>query len=488
MENNEAEETIVAAVSQETPILGLFSLIMITIGAVAVDSIRNLSNAALFGSSLIFLFLFAALFFLVPSTLISAELVTAWPECGGIYVWVKHAFGKRMGFVAIWLQWIENVVWFPVILYFAVSSALYLISPELANNKTAITCSIIGSFWLITIVNLLGVKQSTHVSNLCTVFGILLPMAIIIGLGICWVISGHATQIHFSPQNVIPKTNEPQFWVALTGIMLSYCGIEIATAHANKVHRPHRNFPRAFLISTVVLLITLICGALVIAAIIPGNKIDIVSGIMQTFDALFSTKFRWIMPFVTLALILGVFGGINSWIMGPTRGLFVAACDGHLPKHFQKKNRHDTPSMLLFYQAIVVSIIVLGFWIFPCISDSYWLLTVLAAQLYMLMYMLMFASAIYLRYKHPDKKRPFLVPGGKIGIIIIGGIGITGAFLTLIASFIPPHHVAIGKSGYYEILLAIGLFILVSPAFIRGALSWKKDKKTSINNPTTTSK
>ena len=113
--------------------LTVFSLVMITVGS--VDSIRNLPATALFGSSLIFFFLFAALFFLIPSALVSAELSAAWPEQGGIYVWVKKAFGQQIGFLTIWFQWIENVVWYPTILSFTAGTLGYLISPNLANDK-----------------------------------------------------------------------------------------------------------------------------------------------------------------------------------------------------------------------------------------------------------------------------------------------------------------------------------------------------------------
>ena len=100
--------------------LSLFSLTMITVGS--VDSIRNLPATAIFGSQLISFFILGALFFLLPTALVSAELASGWPKQGGIYVWVKEAFGKNMGFLAIWLQWVENVFYYPVLLMFLAGS------------------------------------------------------------------------------------------------------------------------------------------------------------------------------------------------------------------------------------------------------------------------------------------------------------------------------------------------------------------------------
>lgn len=453
------------SIAVRSPVLGLFSLILVTVGAVA--SLRNLPIAAMLGGSLVFLFLSAALLFLLPSALIAAELATAWSGNGGVYLWVKSAFGDKIGFLAIWLQWLENIIWFPTILAFMAGTVGYLISPSLVSNKLFLITSIIVSFWLITIVNLLGTRSSIRFSNFCTIIGLFLPATLIIALSVSWIYSGYETHINFSFHNLLPNIKEPQFWVTLTGIMISCCGLEITTFHAHEVHNPHQNFPRALLITVLVLLVTLICGSLAIAAVLPGRTINLILGIMQTFDAFFGVhNLGWIMPFIAISLAIGSIGGVNSWIIAPIKGLFVAACDGHLPKHCQKRNRVDVPSVLLIYQAAIVTIIALAFLFLPDINGSYWMLTVLAAQLYMLMYLLMFAAAVYLRYKEPLQHRPFRIPGGNFGILLAGGMGIISAALTFLISFIPPHNINVGSAWRYEIMLMAGLIVTNLPPLI----------------------
>jgi glutamate:GABA antiporter len=447
-------------------ILGLVSLILITVGA--VDSIRNLPTAALFGGSLIFFFLFAAILFLFPSALVSAELVTTWPEQGGVYVWVKHAFGKKIGFLAIWFQWIENVIWFPTILSFVAGSIGYLVAPELATNKVFLISIILGSFWLVTIVNLFGMRDSARFSNFCTIFGLLLPMVLIIGLGAQWLLNGHPAQISFNWHSFAPNVNDPQLWIALTGIMLSFCGLEITTVHAHEVHEPHRNFPKALFISTGILLVTLILGSLAIAIVLPEHKISLITGIMQAFSAFLANyHLQALMPFLATFLVIGSIGGVSSWIIAPTRGLLTAAHDGHLPKHCRKQNLRGAPSTILLYQAVIVSVVVLVFLLIPTVNGSYWLLTALAAQLYMLMYILMFAAAIYLRFSKPEQKRPFRVPGGKLGMILVGGLGICGATMTFLIGFIPPHNIDTGGVWRYESILICGLIAMSLPALFK---------------------
>ncbi len=316
--------------------LSVFSLTMITVGS--VDSIRNLPATALFGSQLIVFFLIGAFFFLIPTALVSAELSSGWPVQGGVYIWVKEAFGKRVGLLAIWLQWIENVIWYPTILSFVAGSLGYLINPQLANNPYFLAMVICLSFWGATGVNLLGMRSSAFFSNLCALTGLLLPMALIIGLGGLWLFGNNPVQIKFDVASLMPHFEDLNIWVSLTAIMMSFCGIEIATVHANEVRNPQREFPKALIYSVFIILSTLILGSLAIAIVLPTKDINLVAGIMQAFDAFLQRyHLSWGMPIIAAMLIMGGLGSVSNWIIAPTKGLLVAAKDGNFPLRFQKK-------------------------------------------------------------------------------------------------------------------------------------------------------
>jgi glutamate:GABA antiporter len=445
--------------------LTIFSLTMITVGS--VDSIRNLPATALFGSQLIAFFILGAVFFLIPTALVSAELASGWAKQGGIYIWIKEAFGKKTGFLAIWLQWIENVIWYPTILSFVAGTIGYLVNPNLADNPYFLWLVIVCSFWSATFVNLRGMRSSALMSNICAISGLLLPMALIIGLGALWLIGGNPAQIDFSWKSITPHWQDSSMWVSLTAIMMSFCGIEIATVHANDVNNPQHAFPRALIYSVGIILSTLILGSLAIAVVLPQNDINLVAGIMQAFDAFFGRyNMLWMMPLVSFMLVLGGFGGVSNWIIAPTKGLLVAAQDDNLPFIFQRTNRHGAPLIMLISQAVIVTILSALFLFMPSVNGSYWLLTALAAQLYMLMYLLMFAAAIKLRFKAPDHPRAFRIPGGQKGICIVAGIGIIGVLTTLVVSFIPPNGINVGSIFRYETTLVLGLILMCSPPFI----------------------
>ena len=459
--------------------LSIFSLTMITVGS--VDSIRNLPATALFGSQLIFFFTFGALFFLIPAALVSAELASGWPKQGGIYIWVKEAFGKQMGFFAIWLQWIENVIWYPTILSFVAGTIGYLIDPTLASNPYFLWCVIVAAFWGATIINLRGMGSSAIFSNICTIFGLLFPMTLIITLGALWVEDANPIQIQLDAYSMLPHLQDHSIWVSLTAIMLSFCGVEIATVHANDIASPQHAFPKALTYSVLIILSTLILGSLAIAVVLPPNDINLVAGIMQAFDAFFGRyQLAWLMPVVAVMLVMGGLGGVSNWIIAPTKGLLVAAVDGNLPRAFQGTNQRGAPVVMLVGQAIIVTFLSTLFLFMPSVNGSYWLLTAMAAQLYMIMYLLMFFAAIKLRLSAPEVPRVFRIPGGLAGLLFVAFLGIIGTSVTLVVSFMPPNGINVGDLTRYELILVSVLVVLCAPPFVLGLWQKRQNKALEI--------
>jgi len=453
--------------TQKKHALSVFSLTMITVGS--VDSIRNLPATALFGSQLIVFFILGALFFLIPTALVSAELSSTWSKQGGIYYWVKEAFGPRAGFMAIWLQWIENVIWYPTILSFVAGTVGYLINPHLVDNPLFLTSIIVTSFWGATFVNCKGMRSSAAFSNICAISGLLLPMMLIIGLGAVWIADGNPLHIQFDAASLAPHWTDKSMWVSLTAVMMSFCGIEIATVHANDVANPQTSFPKALAYSVMIILMTLVFGSLAIAIVLPHEQINLVAGIMQAFDAFFARyHLSHIMPFVAVMLILGGLGGVSNWIIAPTKGLLVAAEDGHLPSYLQATNHQGAPVALLVGQAMIVTALSAMFLLMPSVNGSYWILTALAAQLYMLMYVMMFIAAVKLRLLAPEQQGSFRIPGGMLGIAAVCVIGLTGCIATILVGFLPPADINVGSTLRYELTLSAGLLLMLSVPLVFG--------------------
>lgn len=431
----------------------------------SIDSIRNLPAAALFGSSLIFFFTLAAILFLIPTALVSADLTANLSE-GGIYQWCRLAFGEKVGFLAVYLQWINNVVWFPTILSFIAGTAAYLIDPALAQHKCYLISVILIVFWLLTFMNLKGVRLSAKFTSLCALLGLIIPMTTIIGLFIVWVFLKKPMQIHFTMQSILPDFKHVENWTALTAIMLSFTGMELATVHIKDVNDPKKSFPRALTFSTFIILITMIAGSVAIACVLPHDKINLVNGTIETFSYFLSAyHLGWLLPLMTILLVIGSLGGMISWVISPIKGLSQAANHGFLPPFFQRLNRHGVAQNLLLTQASLVSLICLAFLLFPGVNGSYWLLTALSTQLYMFMYILMFLAALRLRKKMPYTENTFRIPGKKIGFALACLFGLMGCLVTIGIGFIPPVNLNIGSGWYYQIIFCTGMLTMTLPIY-----------------------
>jgi amino acid transporter len=163
---------------------------------------------------------------------------------------------------------------------------------------------------------------------------------------------------------------------------------------------------------------------------------------------------------------VGGLGSVNNWIIAPTRGLVFATDDDQLPAIMGRTNRFGAPVFLLVAQAIIVTLIALLFLYMPSVNGSYWLLTALATQLYMLMYALMFAAAIMLRYVHAHTPRTFRVPFGKVGMWCFGVAGVIAASVTFVIGFIPPSNMDVGGALHYDFLIVVGLVLMSIPPFL----------------------
>lgn len=447
--------------------ISVLALVLLITGA--IDSIRNLPATALFGSSLIFFFIFSAIVFLIPVALVSAELSSTWSEEeGGVYSWVRHAFGENMAFFTIWLQWINTIVWYPTILSFIAGTLAYLINPELAQNKYYLIGIILVVFWSLTWLGLSGLRASAAFASFCAIAGMIIPMGFIILLALIWVLKGNPIAIDFNFNSLIPHWHDTQSWVSLTAIMTSFLGMELAAVHVRNVKNPQRNFPRAMGFSVLLILTTMILGSLAIAFVLPHEKISLVYGVMQAFTNFFAAyHLEPLMPVMVILLLLGSLGGMVNWIISPAKGLLLAADNGFLPHWLYRLNRHGIASRILFLQAILVTLLCSGFLLFESVNAIYWLFTALSTEMYMLMYVMMFIAAIRLKSKFAALPRPFAIPGGRYGYYFTCLLGLAGCGITLVVGFFPPESsMDVGGSSHFRLVFCSGIVLTLIPAFL----------------------
>lgn len=444
--------------------LGFFQLVMINV--IAIDSIRTLPFAAVYGFSLVFFYLLATLIFFLPTAMVSAELATGWPNRGGIYIWVREAFGKRIAFFIIWLNWIYNVFWYPTILALITGTFAYLFNPELAKNPLYMALGVLLLFWFATWVNCKGMRASSALSTTGALLGTLFPIALISLLGIIWVFKGNPIQITINSESFFPKSTDMDNLAFLTAIFFGLIGLEMSATHAQEMRNPVIDYPRSVFTSVWIILATIILGSLAIAIMIPSRELSLAVGIMQAFtEFLRELGFDWAIPVIAGCIVLGGLSGVSAWIIGPTKGLLVASEDGSLPALFSKVNKDGVPSGILITQGIIVSFLSLLYVIFPTVNQSFWIFSVITAQLGMIVYIGLFSAALKLSYSKPDIKRHYRIPGGKIGIWTVCMVGSLSCFLVICLGFVPTSQIPVHNLFLYEGLLIFGMLAACLPPF-----------------------
>lgn len=449
----------------------------------AVVSLRGLPAEAEYGLSSAFYYLFAAIVFLIPTALVAAELAAMFSNKeGGVFRWVGEAFGKRFGFLAIFMQWIESTIWYPTVLTFGAVSIAFIGMDHahdmtLASNKLFTLIVVLAIYWIATLISLKGLGWVGKVSKFGAMVGTIIPAALLIIFGIIYISTGGQNNLDMS-QGFFPDLTNFNNLVLASSIFLFYAGMEMTGVHVMEVDNPNKNYPKAIFISAFATVLIFVLGTFALGVIIPAKDINLTQSLLVGFDNYLSyLHLSWASPVIAIALMFGVLAGVLTWVSGPSRGIFTVGKAGYLPPFFQKTNKIGVQRNILMIQGSIVTILALLFVVMPSVESFYQILSQLTVLLYLIMYMLMFTAAITLRYKLPKEVRPYAV-GKKSNTLmwLTAGLGFCGSMLAFILSFIPPSQINTGSSSVWFGVLIGGCVVFVAIPFIIYAMrkpSWK---------------
>ncbi|MBW3002204.1 APC family permease [Candidatus Woesearchaeota archaeon] len=451
--------------------ISLFTLIMIS--SALVISVRNFPTEAETGMQMIFFALFAAIGFFIPVALVSAELATLLPKQGGIFAWVKAAFGDRFGFVSSWLQWTYMMIGSVPMLYFIAGSLAFVMMPALAHSKPFMALIVLLVTWAATIYNFRGLKASGKISTYGFLLGVLIPGVLIILFGIIYWVTGNPIQMNMSltAKNIIPDLSKLTTLVLLVGFMRTFTGIEVSASHANEVKNPGRNYPLAILVVVVLALALNILGSLAVAIVVPQQQISLAAGLMEAFKVFFGQfHLAWLVPVLAILTAIGALGEITTWTLGPVKAVYASAKTGALPKFFNKENKKGIPVRLLIVQATVISLIGCGLLLMPKLNTAFWMANAMACCIYFFMYAMMILACLKLRYSMPKAKRAYKIPGGWFGIWLVSLVGLATLVFGFIIAFLPPAQLHVTDATAYLTITIGGITTLLIVPFIIFAL------------------
>ena len=452
----------------------------------AVVSLRGLPAEAIYGLSSAFYYLFAAVVFLIPTALVAAELAAMFSDKqGGVFRWVGEAFGPRTGFLAIWLQWIESTIWYPTVLTFGAVSLAFIglndaSDAALASNKVFTLVIVLAIYWIATFIAMKGLSWVGKISKWGGLIGTIIPAGLLILLGIIYIATGGHNYMDMS-QGFFPDLTKLDNIVLASSIFLFYAGMEMMGVHVMDVNNPSKNYPKAIIIGSLATVVIFILGTFALGVIIPAKDINLTQSLLIGFDNYFRHfHMNWAGPIIAVALMFGVLASVLTWVAGPSKGIYTVGKAGYLPPFFQESNKNGVQRNILIVQGGIVTLLSLLFVIMPSVQSFYQILSQLTILLYLIMYMLMFAAAIVLRYKMKDTPRPFRIGKSNALMWILGVVGFAGSLLAFILSFIPPGQIQTGSNTVWYAVLIIGCVVMVVIPFIIYA-----NRKPSWKDPST---
>lgn len=455
---------------------GAMTIMIIT----TVVSLRGLPSQAEFGIQSIFYYLFAAIFFLIPFSLVCAELASTYTHSGGLYRWVSEAFGPRWGWSAMYLEWQTLVIWFPAVLMFAAVSLAYIFWPEsfdarLSANKLYTLIVVLAVYWITNFIAFRGMKSSKILSTLGGLFGTIVPGAILIILGVAYLCMGKP--IMLTHESFFPDFTKIGTIVLAASIFLFYGGMEMNAVHVQNMKNPARQFPRAMFLAVAVIVLIFVFATLAIGFVVPAKDINLLASLLVAYNDLWAAVgVPWLGNVMALLITFGVVGQVSVIIAGPSTGLVAVGESGYLPRSLQKVNRNGVNKPILYVQAIFVSLLSLVLVVLPSVESAYQVMSQMATVIYLILVLMIYFAFFRLRRTQPQKPRGFRVPGGKFGEWVIGGVGVLGAVVAMILSFFPPSQINTGSPVVYVLIILCGavvFFCLPLIVFAKRKPSWR---------------
>ncbi|HTW65654.1 MAG TPA: APC family permease [Bryobacteraceae bacterium] len=447
--------------SQLRKTMGFWDVLLFNIATVLGP--RWIAAAGHNGASSISLWAIAAVFFFIPGALVINELSSRFPEEGGLYIWAKEAFGDFHGFIAGWTYWIYTFFYFPGLLLASASMAAYVLGPSggaFAADRAFQLWVSMGLLAVAVGMNLVGLHIGKWLQNAGGV-GTYAPLLILIAVAAV-VAFHHGSVTHFTVHAMLPAWNwdTVNFW---SQIAFAFTGLELVSAMSEEVRDPRRTLPRAVFGAGAMIAFIYIAGTFAVLALQPAASINPQSGVFSAITVgSVALKIGFLGILAAVLVTVGNAGGVGSTVAGIARVPFVVGVDRYLPAAFGKIHpKWKTPWVAILVQGVISAAILLASQISQTVMAAYQFLVDAAVILYFIPFLYMFAAVIklYGRRDRAENPHAILVPGGRAGVWICGGLGFLVVLIGIAVSLVPPGE-STNKFGF-EAQLLIGTLLSI---------------------------
>ncbi|MCZ4372595.1 APC family permease [Vibrio diazotrophicus] len=422
--------------------MGVTPLALFSLCAVLV--VDTLTASASIGVSSLGWWALILVVFVLPYGLITSELSSAYPGEGGIYDWVKRAFGPRWAIRTTWFYWINVGLWMPAVYILFAGTFAELFAPDLSLFVQVIMC--VALTWLTVWVCNISVDIGVWVTNFCAVLKILIISVLGIGGFIYAAKNGVANEFTF--EYVLPSFDSGVAF--LPALVFNLMGFELV-ATMTKEMKDVKQMPKVVFLAMTVTVLLYLLGTLGILMALPVEEVGLVAGIIDTLKVLFGDgAFGQFMTYALgIVTLITFIGNMVSWTMGSSRAAAESARDGELPATLGKtSSRYSTPVGANVGTGLVSTAVIVVYALFANSNDElFWSIFAFSSCVFLMPYLFMFPAYLKLRMSDADRLRPFKAPGNMA----------TQAAMTAICFVI--------------ILQAVVLFIF--PDVISGTVDWQ---------------
>jgi len=324
-----------------------------------------------------------------------AELGAAIPQSGGVYVYLREAFGRLPAFLYGWGLFLvmQSGSIATLAVAFGIYSAAFL--PVGPAGQKWIACGLVA---ILTGVNIIGTRQGSWVQTAFTIAK-LAGLALLIVCGVFYRAPGRSLGLTLT---ISSNAGLSAWGVALIGVLWGYEGWHMLSFTAGEVRNPARNLPRSYLLGTAIVVATYLLANVAYLRVLSLNGLALHQRVAaQTMEQIAGARGAL---FVSALILCSIFGATNGTILTGPRVYFAMAEDGlFFPAAGKLHPRFGTPALAIAIQ---------GIWSMAlAASGSYEQLYTYVIFCAWIFYGLAVAGLIVLRRRRPELERPYKVWG-----------------------------------------------------------------------------
>jgi glutamate:GABA antiporter len=395
----------------------LRSLDMTLFTVCAIIVMDTLAPSASIGASSISWWIITLLLFFIPYGLITAELGSTYPEQGGIYIWIKRAFGNKWAARSTWYYWINVALWMPSVYILFAGMFAQMFFPNM-SLWMQIGIGVLLT-WVTVIIGIATLEVGKWVPNV----GAIIKAVIMLVLGVGGVVYGlnHGVANDLSFKAMLPTWDAGLTFLPV--IVYSFLGFELMSGAGEEMKNPGRDIPIAIITSGALIAFFYLFATVGILMALPLDKLGLISGILDTLKAVMGDSTLGNIAVIVLGIgaLYTFLANMVTWTMGANRTAAEAANEGELPAFFSKLHpKNQTPVGAYVLTGIISSVVLVVYGFMAGSNEElFWTLFAFSSIIFLLPYLAMFPAFLRLRTLDKDIKRPYTVPGGKVLATII---------------------------------------------------------------------